>query len=637
MWGNGFFFHPDERNMAVAIAQMRVEDNLHPHFFAYGQFPLYLVYFSYQITQFILNLWHLPSITQLLNYSITSVPFGHGVFWLRFWSALASTLTIPVVYLIMKELTNKHQTPNYKSQTSTKHQITNLKKKRGLSDYLKIGNWKLFENWKLSRGAGSRFAGEIGNYAALLVAFTPALIQAAHFGTTESLLTFFFMLIIYLSLKFLKTENLKYLLLMGIASGIAMGTKVSAAFFVFAPILSIIIVSKNKKGSILKTLGKLFLFFAVFCFLFFVFCLLASPYNFLAFKDFLGTSTYETHVAQGKSLAFYTDQFEKTTPVLYQLTRIFPYALGWPMFIIGTVGFLYINLQLGTRFLFPLLAKIKNLKLKVQSYNVKLKNFRFDMSFFIFSFSFLVYFIPNAFLFCKWTRFITPIMPFFAIFGSIAVFQIFNFLKKFYQETQSAKLKAQSYSLKLKTFNFLVVVFSFSLLAFSLIPGLLFFTIYLKPDVRIEASKWIYQNIAENAYILSETANVIDIPVQPKTYNLEPRIYHVISFNFYDLDKNNEIFEKLINHLEKADYIFIPSHRIFANRLRLAEKYPLTAQYYNLLFSGQLGFEKVAHFSRLPDEQAEETWSVFDHPAIRVYKKVKPYTKVEYKDLLELH
>ena len=110
--------------------------------------------------------------------------------------------------------------------------------------------------------------------------------------------------------------------------------------------------------------------------------------------------------------------------------------------------------------------------------------------------------------------------------------------------------------------------------------------------------------------------------------------YEVISFDFYHVNEKPKLFDELINHLETADYIFIPSQRLFKHRLRLAEKYPLTAQYYRLLFSGQLGFEKVAYFSRLPDEQAEETWSVFDHPVIRIYKKIRPFSKEEYQSLL---
>ena len=88
------------------------------------------------------------------------------------------------------------------------------------------------------------------------------------------------------------------------------------------------------------------------------------------------------------------------------------------------------------------------------------------------------------------------------------------------------------------------------------------------------------------------------------------------------MDQSLELQLELSNHLEKADYIFVPSRRIFANHSK--KTYPILNQYYEDLFSGKLGFEKVAEFSSgLNDEQAEETWTVFDHPVIRIYKKVK--------------
>src|SRR3989339_301394 len=80
-----YFFNPDERNMANAItlfklpnqlveipecilSQFRISDfgfrisecNLNPHFFAYGQFPLYLAYFSDQAVSVMLNSFQHP-------------------------------------------------------------------------------------------------------------------------------------------------------------------------------------------------------------------------------------------------------------------------------------------------------------------------------------------------------------------------------------------------------------------------------------------------------------------------------------------------------------------------------------------------------------------------------------------------
>jgi hypothetical protein len=59
--------------------------------------------------------------------------------------------------------------------------------------------------------------------------------------------------------------------------------------------------------------------------------------------------------------------------------------------------------------------------------------------------------------------------------------------------------------------------------------------------------------------------------------------------------------------------------------------YPLTNQYYKDLFSGQLGFEKIAEFTSYPtipfinvqikDDSADESFTVYDHPKIIIFKK----------------
>jgi len=214
-------------------------------------------------------------------------------------------------------------------------------------------------------------------------------------------------------------------------------------------------------------------------------------------------------------------------------------------------------------------------------------------------FAFLIYFIPSALIYAKWSRFMTPIFPIITIFAIL-------------------------FLLRIKVINVIKII----IIIIAILPGIAYLQVYQNPDVRFQASDWIYKNIPNNSYILSETANVVDIPVlNPKSEIRNPKQiqnlnYQIISFNFYDLDQSLELQLELSNHLEKADYIFVPSRRIFANHSK--KTYPILNQYYEDLFSGKLGFEKVAEFSSgLNDEQAEETWTVFDHPVIRIYKKVK--------------
>jgi hypothetical protein len=75
------------------------------------------------------------------------------------------------------------------------------------------------------------------------------------------------------------------------------------------------------------------------------------------------------------------------------------------------------------------------------------------------------------------------------------------------------------------------------------------------------------------------------------------------------------------------------SDRLYGSITRLPERYPLTINYYRLLFSGELGFRLSAQFEQQPgwlgitlnDKGADESYSVFDHPTCRIFERMVPY------------
>ena len=73
-----------------------------------------------------------------------------------------------------------------------------------------------------------------------------------------------------------------------------------------------------------------------------------------------------------------------------------------------------------------------------------------------------------------------------------------------------------------------------------------------------------------------------------------------------------------------------PSRRIFANFLRLPDQYPITYNFYKNLLEGNHAFVLVKEFKVFnswqevllgSDLSSEETWTVFDHPTIRLFAK----------------
>ena len=513
-WGLPYPMHPDERNIATALQGLKcgfsifnfqfsnLKECFNPHFFAYGQFPLYAGYLVVYFLKFFDGDMGFP------------IGFQEAIISLRIISAVASVINAFVLIKIIDLVSNKK------------------------SNKLLI---------------------------ILLITFSPFFIQFSHFGTTESLLMLFYSLIVYLSMRLLKRRTTYEVVRLALISGLAVATKVSSAIFLAVPVIVLISHLRQDFGGQAKLSSKLkvlsFILGFALCTL--IFTLIFSPHNLINFTDFVSTIRYESDVAFGRILVFYTRQFINTVPVWFQLTKVFPYVLSWPIFILGVLGFL-------------------GLSWKNKYYN-------------FLRFAIFAYFIPNSFLFAKWTRFMSPVFPLMLVLAILFLLKI-----------------------RTKVIKIIIIIL-------AILPCLAYLSIYQNPDVRFQASGWIYKNIPNNSYILSETANVVDIPISNGTIK-QLNNYNVISFNFYDLDESIQLQQELREHLEKADYIFVPSRRLFANHPK--DKYPLLNDYYAKLFSGELGFEEVAEFSSgLNDEAAEETWTVFDHPVIRIYKRISKNPK----------
>ena len=642
-----FFFNPDERNMANAITQFRLPANpaaipscliselitrseqplcnLNPHFFAYGQFPLYLAFISDSLARAALA-W-LQGLPLPLNFS---TDFPSAIFWLRFYSALFSTLTVLLVYLTTNVISNKVR------------DLVPIKSGRTIhfAGFLSA-------SWRLGMTPGT--------LAALITAFTPGLIQASHFGTTESLLTFFFLASVYLSINYLShLSNFKFILYTSLVIGLTTGSKLTGIFLYIPPTIAILIhwfksVSRNKKKRKMITLFHGYMIYLIIVISLLVF-VISSPYNLIEPANFRSAVFgYESDVATGKYEAFYTRQFINATPITFQMEKIFPYALGWPVFIVGSIGILLTTLKLFLSLILFIIQKVQSSqpkagrpraeKFKVQKLRIR-KYFDFNHLDLIgiLIIGFWIYFIPNAFLFAKWTRFMTPILPFFAIFAGYFLFFLVSSRPK-WRDLWKQKIPRQARN------DNVVYLFICLFVITSILPGIMFMSIYTHEDTRVTASKWIYDNVPNKSYILSETANVVDIPLGFLELTAHNPQLTTISFDFYHLDENPFLFQQLLTHLENADYIFIPSRRIFANYMKNPSRYPLTTKYYQLLFSGKLGFEKVTEITsypaigpvKIPDEQAEETFTVFDHPVVRIYRKVKPMTLEEYKKIITLN
>lgn len=447
-----------------------------------------------------------------------------------------------------------------------------------------------------------------------IIIFTPVYIQFAHFGTTESLLILFVSIMIYLSVKLLNgnISDLKYSALIAFVLGLAIGTKISSILFIGIPASAYFLCYLEKKNS--RNFISLFFILVKILSIASLISIIVSPYNLIDWDAFIHSLNYESSIGFGSYKAFYTRQFEYTIPIVYQFFNIFPYAFGLPMYVVICLGLIFLPWT---------------------------KKYNFFRLIFVFLF------IPNAILYSKWSRFYAPVYPILTIIGLAFLSKLFYFWKNATNKVANTILQ----SIKVITVVYICIY------------GAAYLSIYKLPDVRFVASKWIYENIRNHSIILSETANVVDIPMANPLVDTQlvyEKQINPISFNFYDVDNSSLGIENLKFTLQYADYIFVPSRRIFwnhtctssqliknsivpsiaidhhQNRCDLLKRdYPTLNKYYFDLFNQKFGYRKVAEFSSYPhikifnrmilgfsDESAEETWTVFDHPVIRIYQRI---------------
>lgn len=498
-WGAPFYFHPDERNIANAVSQLQFPNQMNPHFFAYGSFPIYTTYVIGSITER----------TSMLS-------FNSSIFYLRLISSFLSIGILGLLFLT--------------------------------GDLL-----------------GGKKAACI---SVVLAAFSTGLIQSAHFGTFEMYLSFLSLLLFFLCLKLHKTKNILFIGVAGIIFGLLMGTKLTSLYLLPLPLFCLWYQRRFSIKELLRYFIHCLLFFTVSAVVF----LLTNPFTVLDFYSFASSMNYESSVAFGTLYVFYTGEFFRTVPVLFQFTHVFPFLL---------------NPIVEVLFVFSLFYFLKNLFSRKNEVKTNLLLL-----------TFLIMFLPQAFLFAKWTRYMMPTLPF--IYLMVASFLI---------------------RVNKKILFFLCIVSSI------LWTSLYIKTVFLKEDPRISASEWAVNNISKESKILSE---VYDLGLLPFNNNFP----NITLYNFYDLDsfslgsKNSD--PNLESFVKGFDYILIPSQRVLKSRMTHSQEFPNGNKFYTKLFEEKLGYKKIYEspcdiWCRIiylgnPILNAEETVNVFDKPSIFMFK-----------------
>lgn len=178
-----------------------------------------------------------------------------------------------------------------------------------------------------------------------------------------------------------------------------------------------------------------------------------------------------------------------------------------------------------------------------------------------------------------------------------------------------------------------------------------FTRIYTQPHSRAIAAQWILDHVEPGATIAAEVWDD-PLPLQVAGYNPWGLSYQGLETAPYAEDRPEKYYGSfaadgsyqpgLLDQLDQADYITLTSNRVYDSTQRLPYRYPALMRYYHYLFNGELGFELVAEITSyprvlgfaIPDQVAEEAFSVYDHPRVLIFRKTADYSRERAEALI---
>ncbi|PJA90042.1 MAG: hypothetical protein CO136_03315 [Candidatus Levybacteria bacterium CG_4_9_14_3_um_filter_36_7] len=449
------------------------------------------------------------------------------------------------------------------------------------------------------------FDKKIGLFAAFFYSLSVFPIQASHFYAVDILLTFFIILTLYQLIRFYENPSIKNSLFVGIFFGFALATKISAipliaaiSFTITADFILVFIKQPHKIKSWLphlpRTVIKLIKDGFVISSATFLTFIVLEPYALIDFQEFLKQSLLQSQMTKNAFIFPYTLQYVGKIPYLYELKNVFLWGMGPVIATFAFLGFL--------NFFYLVFKK-----------ETKAKDAK-QIIIFIF---FIVYFLIVGKFAVGWMRYMLPLYPLLSIFAGMF---IVTFLKP-----------------KLETIKNKIILNTLYLILYTLtiVWPLSFIQIYTKPNTRITASEWIYKNIPPNSIIAKEHWDD-GLPIGGTVP------YQILELPIYEIE-NPLREEQIYQTIQKTNYIIIASNRLYVPLQRLSKncrKWNLPQErcannankYYEKLFSGELGYKKVAEFTNYPkvpftnieinDESADESFTVYDHPKIMIFKKI---------------
>ena len=459
-----------------------------------------------------------------------------------------------------------------------------------------------------------------GLLAALLTAATVTSIQQSHFFTFDTFTVFFLLAAFLFTVRIWQAEHWYDYLLLGGSLGFALACKVNSA--VFALVVALVALKRLRDVTIdpgeeadrvsawigvvsrfaLAAVTALVVFRVVEPYAF------AGPgfFNLGLSKKFLDDMGYVQKLVSGEIDQPPSVQWAGTTPYLFPLVGLVDWGMGIPLGVVAWAGLLFAA--------YRLLVKKEERHLLIVAW----------VAFF---------FWYQGGQFAKTMRYFLPIVPLLCLLGAHLMLKMIA----------AARWRGERIGVAATAARRLARYGAVALIALVVVSTLAyavaFTSIYTRPLTRIAATEWIFANIPRGTAIKNEHW---DDPLPLRWQGRDAGWYNGGDLlPLYDEDTPQKL-DKLASQLDTTQYIFMSSDRLSYSIPRMPMKYPMTTEYYRLLFSGQLGFKLVKSFTSYPalfglqlnDDASEEIFRNYDHPKVLIFQKTADYSGARVRQLL---
>jgi hypothetical protein len=193
----------------------------------------------------------------------------------------------------------------------------------------------------------------------------------------------------------------------------------------------------------------------------------------------------------------------------------------------------------------------------------------------------LPFFVVTGSFYVKFMRYLLPLTPFLMLYGAAMI------------------VRAGSGHRTIRAVVATVV------LGVTTLYALAYVGIYHSEHPWTAASRWVYENVPEGALLASEQwDDSLPMTMMVGDQWRTRGEYEGVELTWLtdpDAADNEEKLRANLETLADADYLTILSNRVYGVVPRMPQRFPLSAQYHQLLFDGDLGYELVFAQGRFPN------------------------------------